>query len=92
MSFFDRARLVQTGVALAAALLVAGAATPLQAAAVPGTANTSAQTSEPRQNNAQASSERRICVRMALSNTRIERRVCKTQAEWDREGGVPQSE
>lgn len=35
-----------------------------------------------------AADNRRICVEDTYTGTRIRRRVCKTQAEWDAEGGL----
>ena len=73
----------------AAALVAAGLATPVIAAdSVSATANASAQPA----NNSQARAsnpQRRICVRMDMTGSRMTRNVCRTQAEWDRAGGVP---
>lgn len=35
-----------------------------------------------------ADGDRRICVMAAHTGTRVPRRICKTQAEWDAEGGL----
>lgn len=73
------------------AILLSTAAFP--AAAVPAAGDAASQeggqsssqadsTSQPRQ-RARAS-DRQICVTEAMSTGRIRRRVCHTQAEWDR--------
>ena len=36
--------------------------------------------------------DRRICVRVQLTGSRVVRQVCKTAHEWDLEGGVPESD
>ena len=41
---------------------------------------------------AQNGNERRICVRVQLSGSRIARPVCKTAQEWETAGGIPESE
>jgi hypothetical protein len=38
--------------------------------------------------NASAEDTRRICVNVELSGSRMVRRVCRTQAEWDARGGL----
>jgi hypothetical protein len=85
-----RGRLLQTGAVAAAALMMTVAA-PVQAA--PGettTANASGNTPQPARTSTR--SDRRVCVEVPISASRIARRVCRTQAEWDREGGVPRAE
>ena len=67
----------------AAALLCAAA---VPAIAAPATANqdnnqAGAQTSRPQQRAGDPN--RRICVADRLSDSRIRRRICRTQAEWD---------
>jgi hypothetical protein len=32
---------------------------------------------------------REICVRAQLTGSRLNRRICRTQREWDEDGGVP---
>lgn len=79
MPFSIRTRLIQSGAIVAAALLAASAAAPLQAA-----------TGQAAQHGAQrAEPARRICVRVELPATRVPRRICRTEAEWARSGGVP---
>ena len=36
-----------------------------------------------------AQSDRRICVDVEMTGTRVKRRVCRTEAEWQVEGGLP---
>lgn len=80
-----RGRLLQVGT-VAAATLIAVTGAPLQAAASDSrTGNDSSQASA----RVSAPTERRICARVELTATRIARRVCRTQAEWDRDGGIP---
>lgn len=67
----------------AAALLCAAA---VPAIAAPATANqdnsqAGAQTSRPQQRAGDPN--RRVCVSDRLSDSRIRRRICRTQAEWD---------
>jgi len=81
MTFFGRARLVQAGTTIAATLLLAATAAPLQAAP----AGTGASETPPAARN----KDRKICVRVDMSGTRLTRRICRTAAEWEREGGVP---
>lgn len=33
--------------------------------------------------------DREICVRAQLTGSRLNRRVCRTQRQWDEDGGVP---
>lgn len=84
MSIFAHARLAQVA---AAALLVVGAGAPVLAAPSDAAASTQSATAEHSASSDRA--ERRICANVPLSNTRISRRVCRTQAEWNRDGGVP---
>lgn len=74
MTFNARAHFVRAGAVVAAAILAAGVAAPLHAQ---------------QQQTSSNASERRICVRMELTGTRVVRQVCRTQAEWDRAGGIP---
>lgn len=83
MIFFARTRIVQAG-AVAAAALLAAAAAPLQAA--------TADQLAAQQRSPNANSERRICAMVELTGSRVVRRICRTQAEWDRAGGVPGSD
>ncbi|MBX3561174.1 MAG: hypothetical protein KF780_05115 [Sphingomonas sp.] len=43
----------------------------------------------PRRNRAGAG-ERRICVDAAYTGTRIPRRICKTESQWEAAGGLEQ--
>jgi hypothetical protein len=68
----------------AAALLCAAA---LPAVAAPAanqdTSQTGAQNGRSTQQPRAADPNRRICVSDRLSDSRIRRRICRTQAEWD---------
>lgn len=33
--------------------------------------------------------DRMICVRAQLTGSRLNRQICRTQREWDEDGGVP---
>ena len=79
----------------AAAILLSSTALPAVAAAPDAVATASTasqdggQASSPTEGSAQPrqrarSDDRQICVSEALSTGRIRRRVCHTQAEWDR--------
>jgi hypothetical protein len=83
-----RGRFLQAG-AVAAASFLAFTAAPVQA--TPSSSSTSANAAATVQQRTRTTeqSDRRVCVRVSLSSSRLARRVCKTQAEWDREGGVP---
>lgn len=79
----------------AAVLLLAGAMAPVYAGQSERLAHTGQTAVAKAPNDATASTQarranpRRICVRMEMSGTRISREVCRTQAEWDRMGGLP---
>ncbi len=74
-------------------LITAGAAlccaAALPAAAAPASGETQeqagARTDQPTQQQRARDPNRRICVAVRMSETRIPRRVCRTQAEWDEE-------
>jgi hypothetical protein len=80
---FDRA----AGVAAAALLAFA---MPAQAANT--ASNSSSRGTAEATQRADGNNDRRICVRVQLSNSRIARPVCKTAQEWQAAGGVPASE
>lgn len=71
-------------------LLISSAAALLCATALPAVAAPSANNDTSANSSGQARSaqsrdaNRRICIRTQLSSSRIERLVCRTQAEWDR--------
>jgi hypothetical protein len=74
-------------------VLIATLAAALAASAVPAAA---AQNSAPRARTDTATEqqanaedpERRICVAVELTGSRMVRRVCRTQREWDARGGL----
>jgi hypothetical protein len=70
----------------AASLMLAGTTAPVQAA--PAQRAGAAIQGQ----NQSASADRKICVRMEMPNTRLPRKVCRTQSEWDRAGGLPTSD
>lgn len=47
------------------------------------------QPSSARTSRRAARSNERICVDVELTGTRMKRRVCQTQAEWEQQGGLP---
>jgi hypothetical protein len=72
-------------------MLISGAAALLCAAAVPAVAapanqdnsQAGAQSERPSQQPRARDPNRRICVSAQLSDSRMRRRICRTQAEWD---------
>ena len=79
--------------AMTASLALAGLATPTLAAqdriaavARPGESQPTAAASRTRSS---AQSDRRICVSVEMTGTRVARRVCRTEAEWEAQGGLP---
>ena len=74
-------------------MLISGAAALLCAAAVPAVAapasanqdnsQAGAQSERPSQQPRTRDPNRRICVSAQLSDSRMRRRICRTQAEWD---------
>ena len=83
-----RIRFQHAASAAAAALLAF--AIPAQAANT--TSNSSGRGTSEATQRADENNERRICVRVQMSNSRIARPVCKTAQEWEAAGGVPSSE
>jgi hypothetical protein len=81
MTIVPRIRLIS--IALGSFALV-GSIVPAQAAPQASRAGATVQGQ-----NQSASSERRICVRSDMPNTRFSRRICRTPAEWERAGGIP---
>ena len=70
-----------------AALMLSTAALPAAAAAAP-TNNVTAsdqvtQSDQATQQPRARDNSRRVCVNEEMSNSRLSRRVCRTQAEWD---------
>lgn len=75
---------------IAAAALFVGLAVPAQA--------TNSSTNNNRSDDAQAQAQagasrqagdRRICVRADFTGSRLLRTICKTEREWEAEGGIP---
>ena len=75
-------------------LLISGAAILLSTAALPAAAaparnivaatdQTSPQTDQATEQPRARDPGRRVCVNEEMSNSRLSRRVCRTQAEWD---------
>ena len=73
--------------ALVAAALCAGLAVPAQAALGNGNARGSAQAEAGTDDRAVR--EREICVRADFTGSRVRRLICKTEAEWEADGGLP---
>ena len=76
------------GLTAAAALAVTLS---LPAAATNDQATSTAQPPAPAGDEASADrrNQRRICVRADFTGSRLLRTVCKTEAQWEAEGGVP---
>jgi len=78
--------------------LIATAGLMLSAFATPALANSSSSAAQSRPSAAEQreapeiDGRGRICVRAKFTGSRLARRICKTAAEWDAEGGVPASE
>lgn len=72
--------------ALASALVLP--ALPAQAAVAAQSGATRGAAAPSERARADDPGERRICVRQRFSNSRITRNICKTQAEWDAQGGL----
>jgi hypothetical protein len=81
MTIVPRIRLVSIAVG---SLALVGSIAPVQAAPAASRAGATVHGQ-----NQSASSERRICVRSDMPNTRISRRICRTPAEWNLAGGLP---
>lgn len=73
-------------------IMISGAAALLCAAAVPAAAapasgqdssQNGTETSRSAQQQRAADPNRRVCIHDRLSDSRIRRRICRTQAEWD---------
>ena len=69
-----------------AATLALSLALPAAAQAQSGTAD--APTAR-EQSRARPALERQICVRMQFTGSRLPRKICMTEREWQAEGGVP---
>jgi len=74
------------------AILLSAAGAIVLGLAAPAAANqTSPRANQPDSNAATAGDpNRRICVREAITGSRMERRVCRTAREWiEQEGALP---
>jgi len=67
-----------------AAVALAAIALPASAQAAPSSQARQQQTADGRDRDEAA--ERQICMNVQLSNSRIARRVCRTEREWARSG------
>jgi len=74
--------------AAAGALSVAFAMPASAAQTVPRTSAPPAQSADP-DAAARSDADRMVCVRAQLTGSRLNRRICRTQREWDEDGGVP---
>lgn len=91
MSAVIRARLVQAASAAAAILLAAGTVAPVQAAVAHAQAR-SAQSASDQARQTRNPGQRVCVVYSPTTGSRIGERVCKTRAQWEREGGIPDAE
>ena len=76
----------------AAACFSLGFSLPAGAARVEQRADTNEQSggsSAARTATSSSNPNREICVRAQLTGSRLSRRICRTQREWDEDGGVP---
>jgi hypothetical protein len=76
--------LIVSAAALCCAAALPAAAAPANAANADQASDQSAR-SRPTQQERARDPNRRICVNQLLSNSRVPRRICRTQAEWDAE-------
>ena len=76
---------------IATAVLAVALAAPASAATPTPMQRSDSAPSASRTNDAEAR-DRRICVRLQIVGTRIPKRVCRTQWQWEQEGGVPTEE
>lgn len=72
-------------IALAAPVAAQATQTAMVGARGADSATGAARTSQPRAQDDQ----RRICTRVQLTGSRVERLICRTRAEWQSAGGVP---
>ena len=79
---------IRATAAAAAAIALAGLAVPA-AAANPAATRTNQQAATSARTAGQA---QRVCVRTEFTGSRVARNVCRTQAEWERAGGVPRAD
>lgn len=70
----------------AASLMLAGLAVP---AAATDTAPRQDRDRQQQTTRTNVDDHSRICVRTRLSGSNLLRRICKTAAEWEAEGGLP---
>ena len=70
------------------ALTVAFAAPAQAAQTVPRTTTPPARSADA-EDAARSDADLMICVRAQLTGSRLNRRICRTQREWDEDGGVP---
>ena len=89
LSRFRAPAIIAAGALFATLSLPAGAqpaSASLANVAAPSATTTPRQRT-PEANGTASSGERQICVREALTGSRMRRRVCKTAREWEAEGG-----
>lgn len=76
--------------AIAVALTLAvGLAAPVHAQDPSTNGASSSGSAGPQQRNVRRARERLICIRGEITGSRIERQVCRTEAEWRAMGDVP---
>jgi hypothetical protein len=73
----------------AASIILAGLAVPAAAQTQGGVASSTDQGSSSRDARGSAENNRRICVRASITGSRLTREICRTRAEWERDGGIP---
>ncbi len=83
MTIVPRSRIIT--IAFASFALVGGIA---PAHATPNSDRSGAAVQSGNQRN---NAERKICARFEMSGSRMAKRICLTAAEWEREGGLPNS-
>jgi hypothetical protein len=84
---------IRTAATAAAALVLAGLSVPAAAQTQSNIVNSAERTeTSSATSSSQPAAERRLCVRAEMTGTRLVRNVCRTRAEWNRAGGIPQAD
>ncbi len=84
---------IRTATTAAIALVLAGLSVPAAAQTQTNIVNSAERTATSSATRSSPSADqRRICVRAEMTGTRVARDVCRTRAEWERAGGIPQAD
>lgn len=84
---------IRNTAAAAIALALAGLAGPAAAQTQSNIVNSAERTASSSSRTATRSADQRqICVRDEITGSRLTRNVCRTRAEWERAGGLPNAD